>query len=233
MLEAVVERATAVPQVPPQHPSLVPASNAEGRDQAWCQDVFWNRVGRFTAPGDVIVAENGTSLAGLSRLKLPEGCSFISQPIWGAIGYTLPALLGTSLAAPDRRHLLFIGDGSFQLTGQELSTILRHGLKPVIFLLNNHGYTIERLILGETSAYNDVANWRYADLPAVLAPTVQAHTFIVNNELKLEAALETATDPTALTFIEVKFKPMDTPKGMLVFGKMAREYDYGNWSLAL
>jgi indolepyruvate decarboxylase len=180
----------------------------------------------------VIVAENGTSLAGLSRLKLPEGCSFISQPIWGAIGYTLPALLGTSLAAPDRRHLLFIGDGSFQLTGQELSTILRHGLKPVIFLLNNQGYTIERLILGETSAYNDVANWRYADLPAVLAPTVQAHTFVVNNESKLEAALETATDPTALTFIEVKFKPMDTPKGMPVFGKMAREYDYGNWALA-
>ena len=50
-------------------------------------------------------------------------------------------------------------------------------------------------MLGETSAYNDVANWRYADLPAVLAPTVQAHTFVVNNESKLEAALETATDP--------------------------------------
>ena len=52
-------------------------------------------------------------------------------------------------------------------------------------------------MLGETSAYNDVANWRYADLPAVLAPTVQAHTFVVNSESKLEAALETATDPTA------------------------------------
>ncbi len=51
----------------------------------------------------------------------------------------------------------------------------------------------------------------------------------MNNESKLEAALETATDPTALTFIEVKFKPMDTPRGMPVFGNMAREYDYGNW----
>ncbi len=231
LLETIVEREIAVSQTPHRHPVLVPASNTQGHDQAWGQNAFWHRIGRFIAPGDVIVAENGTSLAGLSRLKLPEGCSFISQPIWGAIGYTLPALLGTSLAAPDRRHLLFIGDGSFQLTGQELSTILRHGLKPVIFLLNNQGYTIERLILGETSAYNDVANWRYADLPAVLAPTVQAHTFVVNNESKLEAALETATDPTALTFIEVKFKPMDTQRGMPIFGNMAREYDYGNWAL--
>jgi TPP-dependent 2-oxoacid decarboxylase len=231
LLEAIVERETAVSQAPHRHPVLVPASNTQGHDQAWGQNAFWHRIGRFIAPGDVIVAENGTSLAGLSRLKLPEGCSFISQPIWGAIGYTLPALLGTSLAAPDRRNLLFIGDGSFQLTGQELSTILRHGLKPVIFLLNNQGYTIERLILGEISAYNDVANWRYADLPAVLAPTVRAHTFVVNNESKLEAALAAATDPTALTFIELKFERMDAPSGMPVFGKMAREYDYGNWAL--
>lgn len=230
LLEAVVERATAVPQVPARHRSQVPANNAEGRDQLWGQDAFWHRVERFVAPGDVILAENGTSLAGLSRLKLPERCTFISQPIWGSIGYTLPALLGTSLAAPDRRHLLFIGDGSFQLTGQELSTILRHGLKPVIFLLNNQGYTIERLILGETSDYNDVANWLYADLPAVLAPTVQALTFVVNNEFELEAALEGATEPTSLTFIQVNFNRMDTPNGMPLFGKMAREYDYGQWA---
>jgi indolepyruvate decarboxylase len=51
-------------------------------------------------------------------------------------------------AAPERRHILLIGDGSFQLTAQELSTILRHDLKPLIFLINNGGYTIERTILG-------------------------------------------------------------------------------------
>jgi indolepyruvate decarboxylase len=231
LLEAIVQRETAVSQAPLRHPALLPPSNVQGYDQAWGQDAFWHRIGRFIAPGDVIVAENGTSLAGLSRLKLPEGCDFVSQPIWGAIGYTLPALLGTSLAAPDRRHLLFIGDGSFQLTGQELSTILRHGLKPVIFLLNNQGYTIERLILGKTSSFNDVANWHYADLPAVLAPTVRAHTFVVADCPELEVALEAATDPTALTFIEVKFERMDAPSGMPVFGKMAREYDYGHWAL--
>jgi TPP-dependent 2-oxoacid decarboxylase len=64
-----------------------------------------------------------------------------TQAIWDSIGYTLGALLGTLKAAPERRHILLIGDGSFQLTAQELSTILRHGLKPLIFLINNGGYT--------------------------------------------------------------------------------------------
>ncbi|MCE6983591.1 alpha-keto acid decarboxylase family protein, partial [Pseudomonas frederiksbergensis] len=89
------------------------------------------------------------------------------QPIWGSIGYTLPALLGSLLAQPERRQMLFIGDGSLQMTVQELSTILAHQLKPVIFLINNDGYTIERLILGENSSYNDINPWRYAQLPQV------------------------------------------------------------------
>ncbi|WP_268256043.1 thiamine pyrophosphate-dependent enzyme [Streptomyces mirabilis] len=74
------------------------------------------------------------------------------------MGYTVGSLLGTLLAAPERRHVLFVGDASFQLTAQEVSTILRHGLKPVIFLINNRGYTIEHTILGRDARYNDVAD---------------------------------------------------------------------------
>ena len=92
---------------------------------------------------------------------------YLVQPIWGSIGYTLPALLGSMLAAPQRRHLLFIGDGSIQLTIQELSTLLREGLKPVIFILNNGGYTIERLIMGENAKYNDIQNWQYSQFAQV------------------------------------------------------------------
>jgi indolepyruvate decarboxylase len=229
LLTAITETKASTSQAPGKAP-VASTQGADAAGDAWGQDAFWRRIGRFVAPGDVVVAENGTSLAGLSRLKLPQGCSFVSQPVWGAIGYTLPALLGTLLAAPDRRHLLFIGDGSFQLTAQELSTILRHDLKPIIFLINNQGYTIERLILGETSAYNDVADWRYAELPAVLAPTTKAHSVVVTNMAELEAVLQQAADPKELTFVEVKFERMDSPSGMPVFGKMARQYDYGHWA---
>jgi indolepyruvate decarboxylase len=67
--------------------------------------------------------------------------------------------VGACLAAPGRRVVLFVGDGAFQVTGQELSTIIRYRLKPVIFLLNNDGYTIERVICDRP--YNDIQPWKY------------------------------------------------------------------------
>jgi indolepyruvate decarboxylase len=105
-----------------------------------------------------LFVDNGTSYA-LFGLKLPPNCTFIGSVNWGSIGYSVGALLGALTAAPDRRHLLFVGDGSFQVTAQELSTILRHDHKPVIFLINNGGYTIECGYLGKTEPYNDIANW--------------------------------------------------------------------------
>lgn len=198
----------------------------------WSQDAFWQRIAKFIAPGDIVIAENGTSNIGLAGQTLPAGCSFIAQPIWGAIGYTLPALLGTLLAAPERRQLLFIGDGSIQLTVQELSTILRHELKPVVFLINNDGYTIERLILGETSPYNDIATWRYTNLPDVFAPQAQSKSFQVETMAELEAVLAGLDHPETLTFIEVKFPRMDAPHGMAAFCKKVTAYDYGAWAEA-
>ena len=106
----------------------------------------------FIRPGDVVLADIGTSSAGTAGLRMPNGVAVIGQPTWAAVGYSLPALLGTLLAAPGRRQLLFIGDGAFQMTAQELSTILRRSLRPIIFLINNNGYTIERLILGSGSS---------------------------------------------------------------------------------
>lgn len=214
----------------PQHQRLpapsIPAA-APLPDKGWCQDAFWQRIASFIAPNDVVIAENGTSNVGLSRYKLAADSAYIAQPIWGAIGYTLPALLGTLLAAPERRQMLFIGDGSLQLTVQELSTIMHHGLKPIVFLINNDGYTIERLILGETSAYNDIVEWNYTALPAVLGPKTKANTHVVTNMAELEAALAACAQPEALTFIEVKFERMDAPLGMANFCKRVAAYDYG------
>jgi indolepyruvate decarboxylase len=131
--------------------------------QSLTQDRFWQRMQDFIRPGDVVVTDIGTSSAGTAGLRMPSGGAVIGQPLWAAVGYALPALLGTLLAAPRCRQLLFIGDGAFQMTAQELSTILHRGLKPIVFLINNNGYTIERLILGPGSSYNDINQWRYTD----------------------------------------------------------------------
>ncbi|MDR5644437.1 alpha-keto acid decarboxylase family protein [Burkholderia cenocepacia] len=188
---------------------------------------FWPRVERFLRPGDVVVGEAGTAHAALASTPLPHGATYLAQPLWGAIGYTLPALFGSLVGSPSRRHILFIGDGSFQLTAQELSSIVRYKLKAIIFLLNNSGYTIERLILGERSAYNDVSNWRYADLPRVFGCAGNALSLVVETVAELEHALDLATDADQLVFLEVKLPMLDAPESLKRLAEVVADYDYG------
>jgi TPP-dependent 2-oxoacid decarboxylase len=94
-----------------------------------CIAATWQAIQGYLRPGDVLFVDNGTSYA-LFGLKFPPKCTFIGSVNWRSIGYSVGALLGTLTAAPERRHLLFVGDGSLQVTAQELSTILRHDHKP-------------------------------------------------------------------------------------------------------
>lgn len=52
--------------------------------------------------------------------------------------------------------------------------MLRHDCKPVIFLINNGGNTIERGYMGKTADYNDIATWAYTELPKVFRPDTTA-----------------------------------------------------------
>ena len=150
-----------------------------------------------------MIAETGTSSMGLAFAKLPRGATYHNQTLWGAIGWATPAALGAAVAAPDRRVVLVTGEGSHQLTVQEITQFARLGLKPVIFVLNNNGYLIERLLCSDPNiAYNDVAQWNYTELPRALGCdgwfTARATTCA-----ELDAALATAQQTTAATYVEI------------------------------
>ena len=101
--------------------------------QAW----FWPRVGQFLKEKDIVITETGTSNFGIWETKFPKNVTALSQVLWGSIGYSVGATQGAALAARDagtpRRTILFVGDGSFQLTAQEVSTIIRLGLKVTMY----------------------------------------------------------------------------------------------------
>jgi indolepyruvate decarboxylase len=106
---------------------------------------------------------------GLGFTRMPTGATFYNQTLWGSIGWATPAAFGAAIAAPDRRIVLFTGEGAHQFTAQEIAQFERYHTKPVIFVLNNAGYLIERLLCKDpTIEYNDVANWRYSELPQAL-----------------------------------------------------------------
>ncbi|WP_267221260.1 alpha-keto acid decarboxylase family protein [Dyella silvae] len=224
VLRGVVD---AIPQMSHRPPRLktAPAAAAHLDSHAkLTQAFYWQAIQGYLQPGDVLYVDNGTSFS-LLGLKLPPKSTFIGSINWGSIGYSVGALLGALTAAPDRRHLLLIGDGSFQVTAQELSTILRHDHKPVILLINNGGYTIERGYLGKTEPYNDIANWSYADLPRVLRPDTSARTFVVRTGADLEKALQAPND--SLIFIESIMDACDAPAAVSRSSNLGAELDYG------
>src|SRR4029453_12614473 len=181
-------------RAPRQVAAAAPAAHAQADGSAkLTQAAYWQDMQGALREGDVLFVDNGTSYA-LFGLKFPPNCTFVGSVNWGSIGYSVGALLGTLTAAPERRHILFVGGGSFQVTAQELSTILRHDHKPVIFLINNGGYTIERGYLGKDETYNDVANWSYADLPKVFRRDTSARSFAVKPIRERQAVLS-ATNP--------------------------------------
>ncbi|MBL0903953.1 alpha-keto acid decarboxylase family protein [Serratia bockelmannii] len=195
-----------------QLPMISPPTLPRGPHCGLNQSTFWRQIQDFLQPGDIVFAEQGTACFGAAALNLPQGCKFIVQSLWASVGYTLAAAFGAQTAEPKRRVVVLIGDGSAQFTVQELGSILRDGLKPVIFLLNNEGYTVERAIHGPEQRYNDIAQWNWALVPQALAGHNSVQVQRVTESEQLQQALRTVSDSQQLVFIEVVLSKLDTPE---------------------
>ncbi|KAK5058962.1 hypothetical protein LTR84_011226 [Exophiala bonariae] len=152
---------------PLQELTALPEPTADGVVD---QGTFYRRISSFFRPHDIILAETGTASIGSREFILPEKTQLLNSSIWLSIGFMLPAAQGVALAQRELgasgkclpgRVILFEGDGSFQMTSQAISDIVRNRLNVTVFLLNNDGYTIERLIHGMSAHYNDIQPWRY------------------------------------------------------------------------
>ena len=184
---------------------------------------FFDRMSHFIQNNSIVIAETGVSLFSAAEMLMPKGTTFIGQTFYGSIGYTVGATLGASMAAQDRPTVLFVGDGSFQVTCQDLSTMIRNHLKPVIFLINNDGYTIERVIVDRP--YNDIQPWHYHKLVDVFGGGVSLD---VHTEGELEDALAKAATAESLVFIEIHTGRLDCPESLRSAGRsMAKTNQLG------
>lgn len=182
---------------------------------------------KFIREDDTIYVETGTSQYGLSFMNLKKGIDFEAQPLWGSIGYTLPAVLGSQIADKDGRHILSIGEGSSQMTIQELSLIQRHHLKPIIFLIDNDGYTIERVIHGAHAKYNDVAKWDYTKIPAAMGISEDTMDINVadNKTDMLKIMDKVADDRSKAHLVILKTRAMDAPELVKNIGDSMSQID--------
>lgn len=143
-------------------------------------EYLWPRLSTFLRSNDILITETGTSFMGIWETLLPRNVTLINQILWSSIGYGVGAAQGAALYAREqnsnsnsehhqhKRVICFEGDGSFQLTCQELSTIIRLELDVIMFVIENDGYEIERWVHGPDAHYNDIQRWQYSKLPEVL-----------------------------------------------------------------
>jgi indolepyruvate decarboxylase len=190
-------------------------------------DALYSRYAAFIRPGDSVVLESGSSSFGIPPLLLADDVHVHIQMLWGSIGWATGAAFGIALADPSRRTILFTGEGSHQLTANEIGNMGRFGANPIIFVLNNHGYMVERALeLNPDWSYNDLAKWRYADLPRALG-CADWITARVETLGELDAALKTARESKSGAYIEVIGGRMDMPKG-LAFAHSRLKEMYGD-----
>jgi indolepyruvate decarboxylase len=208
-------------------PRVTPAKPGGQPNDPITAAALYPRYRDFLNPSDQIVIENGSSTSGIVPLPLPDGAEVHSQTLWGSIGWATGAALGIALADPSRRTVLFTGEGSHQLTAVDVGTMGRNGLKPVIFVLNNEGYMVERALEANPDwVYNDLAPWNYHALPAALGCRGW-FTAKVATLGELDAALARAAKGESASYIEVVGGRMDFPAG-LAMAHQRLDAMYGN-----
>ena len=174
-------------------------------------DALYPRWANFFRPGDVIMTDTGTSSVGLAFAQLPEGAELHNQTLWASIGWATPAAFGAAIGAPDRRLILITGEGAHQMTAQEISQFGRHGLRPIVFVLNNSGYLSERLLCKDMAlAYNDIAAWNYAELPHAVGCQGWFNARVSSCGV-LDDALKTAEQAAGAAYIEVITDAYEAP----------------------
>jgi indolepyruvate decarboxylase len=162
-------------------------------------------VNEYLTDNTMVIADVGNALFGASDLFIRNRTEFVGPAYYASMGFAVPAALGAQMARPELRPLVLVGDGAFQMTGVELSTIARFGLNPVVIVLNNAGYGTERHM--HDGPFNDVLAWRYHKLPELLGV---GRAFLVETESQLDAALDAAAQHTAsYCLLDVHLDPLD------------------------
>ena len=166
---------------------------------------LFDRLNRILNDGMIVIADIGDSLFGAMDLAMTRRTEFVSPAYYTSMGFSVPAAVGAGVGHPETRTLVIVGDGAFQMTGMELSTIVRQRLNPIVVVLNNHGYTTERFLLD--GSFNDILDWKFHKIPEVLGGGIG---FEVRTEEELDRALlDALAHIDSFSILNVHLDPWD------------------------
>lgn len=161
----------------------------------------------------IVIADVGDSLFAATELITHDRGEFLSPAYYTSMGFSTPAAVGAVTARPDHRVLVLVGDGAFQMTGQELSTLARGGYSPIFVLLDNHGYGTERYLHEGEWKYNEINPWAYYKLPEIYGRGIG---YLVQTESEFAAALDAAwNNPNGPHMIHAKLAENDASQTLM------------------
>ena len=190
---------------PPTPPECFPVP-----DKPLTVRYLFERLNQFLDDSTAVLADPGDAMFAGIDMTIHCASEFSSPAYYTSLGYAVPAAIGVQLARPDLRPLVLVGDGAFQMTGMELSTVARFGLNPIVVVLNNEGYGTERPMLD--GRFNDILNWRYSEIPRVLGAG-RGHEAATEDELE-EVLLAARADESNFHVIEVRLAPDDRSEAL-------------------
>ena len=193
------------PREIPERPRIGDAPWIAVKDKPITSARLFDRLNRMLDDDTVVIADIGDALFGSADLVMSRRTEYISPAYYTSMGFAVPASVGALMAAPGSRPLVIVGDGAFQMTGMELSTIARMGLNPIVIVLNNEGYMTERFLL--EGPFNDIHQWAFHKIPEVLGTGLGLE---VKTEADLESALTAAiANATSFSLLNVHLGKLD------------------------
>ena len=180
---------------------------------------FFERLNQFVKEDSVVVCDVGDSLFGSVDIKIPKGSAYLGPAYYTSMGYAVPAGIGVSIKQPQMKPVIIVGDGAFQMTGQELSCYVKYNLKPTIFVLNNEGYTTQRFL--QEGEFNNIQDWKYHLFPLIYGGGLGIE---VTTEGELEDALDQAErNDDSFTLINVHMDKLDKSPTLFRFTQVLAE----------
>ena len=178
---------------------------------------MFSRLNEQLTEDTIVIADIGDSLFGATDLVIHGRTEFLSPAYYTSMGFSVPAALGAQVARPDARVVAICGDGAFQMTGQEFSTIVRHGFDPVIIVLDNGGYGTERKLHEGEWKFNDIHPWQYHLLPKIYRGGTG---FDISTEGEFDQALQEAwEDRSGPSILHVRIPQDDHSPPLIRLGE--------------
>src|SRR5205823_9890444 len=165
-----------------------------------------------------LVCDVGDGLFGAIGSRTARRSEFIAPAYYLSMGFAVPASIGVAVANPALRPIVLVGDGAFQMTGTELSTAVRLGLKPIVLILNNEGYGTMRKI--RDGDFNVISQWNYGKICELVGG---GEATVATTKGELDGAIRHAMGSRSVQVIDVRIPRDDmSPQLASMSAELAR-----------